>query len=88
VDRLMALQNMHAQSFSKEMLTSYRWRFAAGHGSYPLVGTPDDIADELERMYRAGITGTTLAFFNYVDELPEFVDEVLPRLRKKGIRTR
>lgn len=88
VDRLMALQNMHAQSFSKEMLTNYRWRFAAGHGSYPLVGTPDDIADELERIHRAGITGTTLAFFDYAAELPEFADEVLPRLRKKGIRAK
>jgi alkanesulfonate monooxygenase SsuD/methylene tetrahydromethanopterin reductase-like flavin-dependent oxidoreductase (luciferase family) len=88
VDRLMALQNMHAQSFSREMLENYRWRFAAGHGSYPLVGTPDDIADELERMYNAGVNGTTLAFFDYADELPEFAEEVLPRLRKKGIRSK
>ena len=86
VDNLMALQNMHAQSFSKEMLQNFRWRFAAGHGSYPLVGTPDDIADELEAMYRTGINGTTLAFFNYLEELPYFADEVLPRLVKKGIR--
>ncbi|GII87544.1 alkanesulfonate monooxygenase [Sphaerisporangium siamense] len=86
VDNLMALQNTHAQSFSKEMLAGYRWRFAAGHGSYPLVGTPDDVAAELEAMYGAGVGGTTLAFFDYVKELPYFADEVLPRLRKKGVR--
>ncbi|MBS3941410.1 MAG: LLM class flavin-dependent oxidoreductase [Actinobacteria bacterium] len=86
VDRLMALQNMHAQSFSKEMLENFRWRFAAGHGSYPLVGSPDDVADELEAMCSTGVGGTTLAFFDYVGELPYFADEVLPRLERKGVR--
>lgn len=88
VDNLMALQKLHAQSFSKRMLEDFRWRFAAGHGSYPLVGTPDDIADDLEAMHKVGVDGTTLAFFDYVGELEYFADEVLPRLRKKGIRTR
>jgi len=41
VDNLMRLQGLHAQSFSKEMLATFRGRFAAGHGSYPLIGDPD-----------------------------------------------
>ena len=47
VDNLMTLQGLHAQSFTPEALASFRDRFAAGHGGFPLVGTPDHIADQL-----------------------------------------
>ncbi|MCW2953930.1 MAG: luciferase [Conexibacter sp.] len=86
VDNLMALQGMHAQSFSKEMLASFRGRFAAGHGAFPLVGTPDEIADEIERIAAAGFAGMTLAFVDYLGELPYFAQEVIPRLERKGLR--
>lgn len=86
VDHLMKLQGLHAQSFTPEALASFRDRFASGHGGYPLVGTPDYIADELEKLSASGIAGTTLAFVDYVKEFPYFRDEVLPRLEKKGLR--
>jgi dimethylsulfone monooxygenase len=86
VDNLMALQGLHAQSFSKEMLAAFRGRFAAGHGAYPLVGTPDDVADGIERIAQAGFSGTTLAFVDYLAELPYFAQEVIPRLERKGLR--
>jgi FMNH2-dependent dimethyl sulfone monooxygenase len=86
VDYLMKLQGMHAQSFSPEALANFRDRFAAGHGGFPLVGTPDMIADELEKLSATGISGTALAFVDYVEEFPYFRDEVIPRLEKKGLR--
>ncbi len=86
VDNLMRLQGMHAQSFTPEMLEMFRGRFAAGHGTCPLIGTPDQIADEFERYYKAGFKGMTLGFVNYADELPYFIQEVLPRLEAKGVR--
>lgn len=86
VDNLMALQGLHAQSFPEEALRTMRGRFAAGHGTYPLVGDPDSIADEMERITAAGFAGTTLSFVDYVKELPFFRDEVLPRLERKGLR--
>lgn len=86
-DNLMRLQGMHSQSFSKEMLDMFRARFAAGHGTYPLIGTPDEIADELERLVTlSGLKGTTLAFVDYAKEFPYFAQEVLPRLEAKGLR--
>ena len=87
VDNLMALQGLHAQSFSPEMLANFRGRFAAGHGAYPLVGTPDDVADAIESIAQAGFAGMTLAFVDYVGELPYFAEEVIPRLEAKGLRT-
>ena len=86
VDNLMALQGVHAQSFTKEMLQTFRTRFASGHGSCPLIGTPDDVADEIERFAKAGFSGMTLAFVDYIGELEYFAAEVLPRLEKKGVR--
>ena len=87
VDNLMNLQMKHAKSFTPEMLATYRSRFAAGHGSVPLYGTPDQVADEIERYWKAGFGGLTLAFVDYIGELEYFAAEVLPRLEKKGART-
>ncbi len=86
VDYLMKLQGMHAQSFTPEALANFRDRFAAGHGGFPLVGTPDRIADELEKLSATGLAGTTLAFVDYAEEFPYFRDEVIPRLERKGLR--
>ncbi|MGW9136426.1 LLM class flavin-dependent oxidoreductase [Streptomyces sp. NPDC055681] len=87
VDNLMRLQGMHAQSFTPDMLANHRARFAAGHGSCPLIGTPDEVADRIEQFHRAGFGGMTLAFVDYASELEYFAQEVLPRLEAKGIRT-
>ncbi|MBB6374619.1 alkanesulfonate monooxygenase SsuD/methylene tetrahydromethanopterin reductase-like flavin-dependent oxidoreductase (luciferase family) [Pseudonocardia eucalypti] len=86
VDNLMRLQGLHAQSFTKEMLAGFRSRFAAGHGTCPLIGTPDDVADEIERYAKAGLAGMTLSFVDYIGELRQFADEVIPRLEARGIR--
>ncbi len=86
VDNLMTLQGLHAQSFTKEALAAFRDRFAAGHGGFPLVGTPDHIADQLEKMSATGVAGTTLAFVDYAREFPYFRQEVLPRLEARGLR--
>jgi alkanesulfonate monooxygenase SsuD/methylene tetrahydromethanopterin reductase-like flavin-dependent oxidoreductase (luciferase family) len=86
VDRLMTLLGQHAKSFTAEELRQHRIRFAGGHGTYPLIGSPDAIADALERISATGLSGTTIAFVNYSDELPYFRDEVLPRLERRGLR--
>ncbi len=86
VDNLMRLQGMHAQSFPAEALEMLRGRFAAGHGTYPLIGDPDAVARELARISETGFTGCTLSFVDYAQEFPYFRDEVLPRLEKMGLR--
>ena len=86
VDNLMALQGLHAQSFTPEALAMFRDRFAAGHGGFPLVGTPEKIADDLEKLSTAGVAGTTLSFVDYAEEFPYFAENVIPILEKKGLR--
>jgi alkanesulfonate monooxygenase SsuD/methylene tetrahydromethanopterin reductase-like flavin-dependent oxidoreductase (luciferase family) len=53
---------------------------------YPIVGSPDDVVAELERIAALGVTGSTLVFLNYRDELPFFIQEVLPRMERAGLR--
>ncbi len=85
-DHLMELQGLHAQSFPAEAFKSIRQRFFGGHGVYPLIGDPDDVAAELAKISAAGFIGTTITFVNYLDEFPYFRDEVLPRLERLGLR--
>jgi hypothetical protein len=60
--------------------------FAMGHGGFPLVGTPDQVAEGILKLHRAGFAGTTLSFVDYVEEFPYFRDTVLPKLEAAGIR--
>jgi FMNH2-dependent dimethyl sulfone monooxygenase len=85
-DHLMELQGLRAQSFPPEAFKLFRQRFLGGHGVYPLIGDPDDVAAELAKISAAGFIGTTITFVNYVDEFPYFRDEVLPRLERLGLR--
>ncbi len=62
VDNLMRLQGMHAQSFPAAALQMLRGRFAAGHGTLPLIGDPDTVARELARISAAGFAGLHTVF--------------------------
>jgi len=55
-------------------------------GAFPLVGTPDDVASELAALSAAGFAGTSIAFLDYLKEIPYFIAEVLPRLERLGLR--
>jgi dimethylsulfone monooxygenase len=56
------------------------------HG-FPLVGDPDRVAAMLATLSEAGFDGVGLSFVNYLNELPLFRDEVLPRLERMGLRS-
>lgn len=52
----------------------------------PVVGTPDEAVAELQKLSEIGVAGSTLVFLNYLKELPYFVQEVLPRMERAGLR--
>ena len=86
VDHLIAMNKINSQSYSAEFFKAFRIRFAAGHGGFPMVGTPDDVAAALASVSAAGFAGMCFSFVNYLDEFPYFRDEVLPRLERLGLR--
>lgn len=86
LDNLMNLMFAHAQSFPADIRQALRDRMAVGHGGFPLVGTPAQVAENIIALHQAGFSGTTLSFLDYAEEFPYFRDNVLPILTEKGIR--
>jgi dimethylsulfone monooxygenase len=86
VDGILGLKNISPQTVPMEEYLTQRSHYAQGMGGLPIVGDPDDVARQLIDLSKAGLTGIAVSFVNYIDELPYFCDEVLPRLERAGIR--
>ena len=68
-----------------------RWRgyggpsdFNAGHGGYPLVGTAEQITNELTKLADIGVDGCLISWVDYKNELQQWNAEVLPLLEQAG----
>ena len=79
-------EERHAQSHAPEEFQRIRDHQANGMGGLPLIGDPDEVARELARLAALGLSGIAVSFVNYLDELPYFCAEVLPRLARAGLR--
>ena len=86
VDDHMRGKKAHSGSHDEAAYRLHRQRFAGGAGTFPLVGSPREVADGLIAIHRAGYGGVGLSFLNYADELPRFASTVLPLLAEAGIR--
>jgi dimethylsulfone monooxygenase len=89
VERMLELRNITRKNTSPEEFEAKRKFFAGTSiGGFPYVGTPDKVAEELATVGRAGLRGIAISFVNYLDDLPFFRDEVLPRLQRMGLRAK
>lgn len=86
VDAYIAAKSKNSMIAQEKHLRELRIRWAGGNGGYPLVGSPEHIADEMLMIKRLGFVGTTIKFVNYLDEFPFFVDRVLPLMEQAGLR--
>jgi alkanesulfonate monooxygenase SsuD/methylene tetrahydromethanopterin reductase-like flavin-dependent oxidoreductase (luciferase family) len=48
--------------------------------------SPQEVADQLEGLHRAGIGGVQVGFYDYEPELAFFIDNVIPILERRGLR--
>lgn len=55
-------------------------------GSYPLIGSPQRIAEDIAALSAAGIDGLCLTWMNYDEGLPQFISDVMPLLERDGVR--
>ena len=78
MDQSSAMSEAQYQAARNAMIT--------GHGSFPIIGSPADVADAFIRMANAGVDGAILGLTNYLEELPLIRDEVMPRLEAVGLR--
>jgi alkanesulfonate monooxygenase SsuD/methylene tetrahydromethanopterin reductase-like flavin-dependent oxidoreductase (luciferase family) len=88
VDEILAAKHILADRMPLEQFQKMRQQQANGMGGLPLVGDPDRVAAQLAQLADAGLRGIGISFVNYLDELPYFCAEVLPRLARLGLRER
>ena len=87
IERMLEMRNITPSSFSQDEYAAKRQYFAGNAiGGYPFVGTPDEVAQQLAALSKAGLRGIAVSFVDYLGELPYFCDEVLPRLVRLGVR--
>ncbi len=75
-----------AQSLPPEVVARQVRAFVAGWGALPLVGTAEQVADQLARMNSLGIGGVTMGWLDYTEGIGRFNAEVMPLLRQAGLR--
>jgi dimethylsulfone monooxygenase len=88
VDAILAIKNITPQTVPMEEFNLKRRGYTQGMGGLSIVGDPDEVAKQLADLSSAGLTGIAVSGVNYLEELPYFCDEVLPRLQRLGVRAR
>ncbi|MEW6298822.1 MAG: LLM class flavin-dependent oxidoreductase [Thermodesulfobacteriota bacterium] len=83
---ILRLLGVESGSFNERHLTEFAERFIAGWGGYPLVGTPEQVTDELSKLAQAGIEGMILCWLDYNEEIQYFGEKVLPLMKQAGLR--
>ena len=52
-----------------------------------MVGTPEQVVEEMLKLSRIGIEGVILSWLDYNQEIQYFGEKILPLMRQAGLRT-
>ena len=83
---MMVERGLDRPGVPEETRSLFHLRAATANGAMPVVGDPDDVAATFSAMADAGCDALAMGLPNYLDDLPLFVQEVLPRLEARGLR--
>ena len=78
----------NSQSASKEQYEAMAANFITGYSALPLVGTPEQVVEGVQRMSTAGMDGITLSWVDYESGLEQFQEQILPLMIEAGLRQR
>jgi len=73
-------------SSSGPKLAKMKEAIISGTGTYPIVGSYDEVAKKFEFLAGCGLSGMAIGLVNYVDDMPVIRDEILPRMQRLGLR--
>lgn len=82
----MVSAGLGAESGSFDKIKALQERFILGYGGFPLIGTPEQIVEQLAELSKAGINGMMIGFLDYVEELQYFGERILPLMKEAGLR--
>lgn len=83
----MVSGGLGSESGSFDKIKAMQERFILGYGGYPLIGTPEQIVEQLIDLEKAGVNGMMVGFLDYFEELEYFGDRILPLMREAGLRS-
>ena len=86
VNNLLEIFGMQSETLPQEVIDEFRFHFIAGHGGYPLVGTAEQIVDEIDTLIRIGVDGILISWVDYRTECRQWIDEVMPLMEQAGQR--
>lgn len=86
VDTMLDIRRRVGRPVPPGDLAQQRLGMLKGHGDYRLVGDPDEIAGRLAQLAEAGLDGIAMIFVNQLHDAPLFIQEVVPRLERLGLR--
>ena len=83
---MLEIFGLQSGTLELAVMDAFRFHFKAGHGGYPLVGAPEDIVEELERLSDMGVDGLLLSWVDYLGECRQWIEEVMPLMEAAGQR--
>lgn len=87
VNNLLEIFGMQSKTLPQDVLDEFRFHFIAGHGGYPLIGTPEQIVDEIGKLVNIGVDGMLISWVDYKTECKQWIEEVLPLMEQAGQRS-
>jgi len=74
------------QGFPLERLRQMQREMIAGWGSYPLVGTAEQIVEKIQELANIGVDGAGLVWVNFEAGIDQFAKKVVPLMVQAGLR--
>ncbi len=81
---VIKIAGVESQSFDHAI--KFQERFIAGWGGYPIVGTPEQVVEELGKLNEAGMDGMIMGLVDYNEELKYLDEKVMPLMVQAGLR--
>lgn len=86
VKNMLDIFGLQSKTLKPSVLERFKYHFKAGHGGYPLVGTPEQIVREMQRLSKMGVNGILLSWVDYLVEAKQWIDQVIPLMEQSGLR--
>ena len=86
VNFALGTMGINAKTFPPEAMENLKQYFIAGWGSYPLIGTKEQVVDGLKMLSALGLDGVLLSWPRYEEGMREFKDVTYPLVVQAGLR--
>jgi alkanesulfonate monooxygenase SsuD/methylene tetrahydromethanopterin reductase-like flavin-dependent oxidoreductase (luciferase family) len=86
VARGMIAGGNQSVEINPDVLKEFSRALISGWAGMPLVGTAEQVADQIVKLHAMGMSGAGLTWFDYETGIPQFQAEVVPLLEQAGVR--